>query len=378
MASKQYIQGILFEEYADCIEVQSTSELANPWALDCDGNPILPENAERRGTYTCPKCKGQLHVKKRGKGKRSRRDHFYHKADSACKGFTPRETESYIHKTAKECIFKMLESCVDNAAPFPITWTCPICGQRFTGNLLHNAKSIKVEKQFKDKAEGQDHKQPDVSLVDENGKLLVAIEVVYTHDIEPETWNFYNANHVTVIRLVFETVEELNNIEQKIHNPDSVNVCLNITCKECQSMHQPRQLTLHKDDAGHYFFVVNLHNPFDAKAIQGIPFNDEEVNQANRIVKQKSQLYSVELRHNERGFHFALIMQRQVTQRPQYRRTHLTLDEMEALGINGHRKPSVGRYKSKSKSTSKSKPKTSSNYGKRSSKSNRGGGKRRK
>lgn len=216
------------------------------------------------------------------------------------------------------------------------------------------------------------------SLIDENGKLLVAIEVVYTHDIAPETWDFYNSNNVVVLRLKFETVEELNNLQQKLQNPDSVNICFNITCKECQSMHQPRQLTLHKDKDGHYFFVINICNPFDENAIQGVPFSDVEIKQANGIVKQQSSQLFVEQHHNEFGFYYALVMQQKVAQRIIPRRTHPTIDEIDARSYYGYKKSNGGNIKSKSKSTSKSKPKTSSNYGKRSSGTNRYGGKRRK
>ena len=114
MKNRHCTQGSLFEEYSDNSEVQQKPELANPWALDCNGNPILPENAERHGNYTCPKCLEPLNVRKRGKGEHSRRDHFYHKVDTACRGFTPHETESYIHKTAKEGIYKILQSYIDN------------------------------------------------------------------------------------------------------------------------------------------------------------------------------------------------------------------------------------------------------------------------
>lgn len=310
----------LFEEYTDNSEVQPTTELANPWALDCNGNPVLPENAERHGIYTCPKCHETLKVRKRGKGEHSRRAHFYHKVDTACKGFTPDDTESYIHKTAKEGVFSIIQSCLDKQEPFLVSWTCPTCGKQFNGNLLHHAKSVLIEKQFKDKAEGQGHKQPDVSLIDENGKLIVAIEIVYRHDIDPDTWKFYKANSIVVLRLKFDTVEDLNDLKHKLQNPDSVNVCLNVTCKECQTMCQPRRIILHKDNEDRLFFVVTIHNPFDNNPIQGVPFHDDEISCANNYVKQISQLYSVEERCNEHGFHFAQIM-KQVAYRHYSRRS---------------------------------------------------------
>ena len=342
----------MFEEYSDGISVQQVVELANPWALDKSGNPILPENAERHGSYTCPKCHEPLTIRKRGKGEHSRRDHFCHRPDTDCKGFTPHETESYIHKTAKQRIYKILQSCMDNHEPFSISWTCPECGKQFNGNLLYRAKSVALERQFEDKAAGQDHKQPDVSLVDENGKLLVAIEVVYTHDIEPETWDFFNENNVAVLRLKFNSVEDLNDIEQKLHCPDSVNVCLNFACKECQTMHQPRKLSLLKDKVGHQFFVANIQSPFSDQVIQGVPLTEEEFNRAENAVKQQSQILGIERQENQQGFHYALIVRRQVIQRPTYRRHHPTIDDLEAHSYSYHNISNGRKYKSSSSSSS--------------------------
>lgn len=62
MKNSHCTQGSLFEEFSDNSEVQQKPELANPWALDCNGNPILPEKAERHGNYTCPKCLEPLNV----------------------------------------------------------------------------------------------------------------------------------------------------------------------------------------------------------------------------------------------------------------------------------------------------------------------------
>lgn len=375
MKNRHCTQGSLFEEYSDNSEVQQKPELANPWALDCNGNPILPENAERHGNYTCPKCLEPLNVRKRGKGEHSRRDHFYHKVDTACRGFTPHETESYIHKTAKEGIYKILQSYIDNNEQFRVSWTCPGCGEQFSGNLLHHAKSINIEKQFEDKADGQDHKQPDVSLVDENGKLLVAIEVVYTHDIEPKTWAFYDSNNIVVIRLMFDTVEELNDLQQKLQHPDSVNVCLNISCKECQTMHQPRFIYPLKNEQGKYFALsVAVANPFDDILYYGLPFSNLDRQNAETFTNNNWPNVPIKLDYKmQNGIHYArlIVLQRYNLQQPVYRpiqrRTHLTIDEMEARGYFEPRKSRSRSYKN-----------TSSSYGKRNSGTKKNGRSRRK
>lgn len=39
------IRGSLFDKYSYSNEIKSKIELANPCALDSNGNPVLPENA---------------------------------------------------------------------------------------------------------------------------------------------------------------------------------------------------------------------------------------------------------------------------------------------------------------------------------------------
>lgn len=348
----------LFEEYAESSEVQSNTELANPWALDCNGNPITPEHAVRRVDYTCPKCNGILRVKKRSKKQKSHRDHFFHLAKIECKGYDQHETESFIHDTAKRGISKILEACIDNSQEYQISWTCPTCGQQFTGNLLHKAKAVNVEKQFKDNTDGQTHRQPDVSLVDEYGNLRVAIEVVYKHDIEPETWEFYHTYMIVVIRLVFETVEDLNDLERKLHNPDSVNVCLNHTCKACQTMHQPRFIHLFEHENGDLALYVDVSNPFDDVRYYGLPFMEQDKQKAVTFIKNTWPNIPITLTLCEsNGIHYALLSQKRDqtrVSRPIPRR-YPSIYEIEARGYYGPNKYRAGKNKSGSKSSSRSK-----------------------
>ena len=368
------MQSILFDDLTPSRIVHHETELANPWAFDSDGNRILPENAKRRGIYTCPKCHELLVVRKRGKGEHSRRDHFCHKADTACKGYTPHETESYIHETAKVGIYKILKSCLEEQKPFNVSWTCPTCGRPFNGNLLYGAKTVMIEKRFNDDLEGQNHKQPDISLMDENGKLIVAIEIIYTHDIEPETWAFYESNSIVVLRLIFHSIEELNNLQQKLHSPDSINACLNVSCQVCQTKSLKRTIRpLYDRDGKCRGLAVAVTHPFEDAICWGLPFTLQDKQNARAYIKNywPTKPITLELTEQEGKQYARIITDRPVQQsttfRPIYNRNHPTIDDIESRGYRGANKFGRGNYKYHSSSNSK-----------RGTGSKRNGGKRRK
>ena len=175
--------------------------LLNPWALDINGKFVSVEHAGKGIEYFCPLCHQPFSYCERGKGKHSRREHFKHKVHTNCSG----PSESHIHSYAKQEIYNILHRYIDEHREFFITWTCPDCGSTFNGNLLKGAKAVEQEKQFKDKTDGKWFKQPDVSLVDDNGKLLVAIEVIFTHDVETNTFDFYEHNDVVIVKIFVQS-----------------------------------------------------------------------------------------------------------------------------------------------------------------------------
>ena len=100
----------------------------------------LHTNAYGTKFYFCPKCKEPLSFRKKGKGPNAHRDHFSHRPDCECKGYTAHESESAIHKFAKESIFAILHNAIKEHQDFPISWTCHHCNQEFQGNLLQSGK----------------------------------------------------------------------------------------------------------------------------------------------------------------------------------------------------------------------------------------------
>ena len=161
--------------------------LLNPLAIDHNGQFVNIKQAEKGQHYFCPVCKEPLTFRQQGQGPHAHRNHFSHRVNSDCHGVS----ESEIHKKSKERIYELLKLAIENKENFRITWTCPECGGIFHGNLLQWAKSVEMEKNL-EKA------QPDIALLDGKGKVLVAIEVVFKHDVEKPTWEFYNENNIVV------------------------------------------------------------------------------------------------------------------------------------------------------------------------------------
>lgn len=254
-------------------------QLLNPWAKDCNGRFVSIEHAQPGQEYFCPKCNERLTYRKKGLGPRAHRDHFSHRPDCDCKGYTAHESESAIHKFAKESIFTILDNAIKEHQEFPISWTCRNCNQMFQGNLLQRANSVVVEKEF-------GSSRPDIALLDTEGRPIVAIEVVFTHDVEENTLHFYQDSSIVLVRVEVHSAEDCNDMIQKLSNPDSVSLCFNGECSTCQSMTHFRNL-IHATANGEIIGIaVSVFNPFEDKNVKGVPLTQEEQRRAEDAARK--------------------------------------------------------------------------------------------
>ena len=251
--------------------------LLNPWALDENGNFVSIEHAQKNQEYFCPTCHQPLTYRKKGDGPRAHQDHFSHKRKSNCSG----PSESYIHKFAKQGVHDILHSAIVDHRDILISWTCPKCGMEFKANLLTRAKSVVMEKNLGEA-------QADVALLDENEKVMFAIEIVYTHDVESKTLEFYEDNRVVLIRIVIRSAEDCNDLMHKLQYPDSVNVCFKANCPNCQSQQQFRKIIKITNKENLIVgFAVGMINPFNGELIKGLPFNETERQKVINLVNTK-------------------------------------------------------------------------------------------
>lgn len=227
--------------------------LLNPWALDCNGKFISIEHACKGVEYRCPVCKEPMSYCKKGNGPHARTNHFKHKVKTSCPG----GGESQIHKIAKEKIYEILRYFLDKQFDLPIVWKCPDCGRDNKANLLKRAKHVRMEHDL-------DEARPDIDLLDENGKPIIAIEIVFTHDVEQNTLRFYDNNNIVLIRIVVKSAEDCNDMMQKLQHPDSCNLCFYQDCKRGAAFQPYRKIIGYKNDEGSYVRLgVAVYNPFE-------------------------------------------------------------------------------------------------------------------
>lgn len=252
------------------------ANLLNPWALDSNGKIISIGHARKGEDYRCPVCEQTMTYCKKGDGPHARTDHFKHNSKTNCKG----GGESEIHRIAKERIHNILLSEIEKHRDFDISWTCPECDMDFKANLLKRAAKVEMEHDL-------DTARPDVALLDAKGNTIVAIEVVFTHDIDSNTLRFYDNNNIVVIRIVIHTAEECDDMEHKLHFPDSCNLCFNDRCKRGETMQVYRRIVGINNKAGQLVgLTVALDNPFEDEPIIGLQFTETDKRNALSIAQK--------------------------------------------------------------------------------------------
>jgi hypothetical protein len=118
-----------------------------------------------------------------------RRKHFAHYIENA--NCTP---ETVLHKASKEAIRLGIENALATRRNFPMKWECSICEQNHFGDLAATPRTVSVEREISGI-------RPDLLLVSPQGKPLVAIEVVVTHDLEEETIEKYQRINIPILRV---------------------------------------------------------------------------------------------------------------------------------------------------------------------------------
>lgn len=288
------------------------SKLLNPLAIDDDGKLISVDQARKGQSYLCPKCNQPLKYCAKGTGPNARTSHFKHKVHTDCHGLS----ESEIHKMAKDGIYEILFSAIENQRDIHISWTCPECGLDFKANLLKRAKSVVTEKEF-------GSTRPDIALLDENGKPLVAVEIVFKHEATPETIEFYENNNIVHVRLLFRSLDECYNLMNKLQYPDSVNVCYNKSCPHCQSSKTNRGIytLLNSERNAINGLAVGLFNPFGDEPILGLKFTEQDKQNAIAIANKNWPQYQLQFNEDTDFPHATFEYKRTVIQprRPQSR-----------------------------------------------------------
>lgn len=126
-----------------------------------------------------------------------KRPHFAHKNLSP--NCTP---ETVLHYSFKTLLCQKIQDCIDHKLRLEIHWGYDPCEGHHTGNLLRKAVQVKSECKL-------GLYQPDISLLDQNGRPIAVIEVIVTHAPEQATVNYYKLNEITLVTYVLESDEDI-------------------------------------------------------------------------------------------------------------------------------------------------------------------------
>jgi len=191
-------------------------ELLYTIAIDEYGNSVHIDKAQKGLKYFCPECKNEFILRKSGKtGKGSRRAHFAHNTSENC------NRDDYLHSSFQILLLEKMKECLKNGSPLVITWKCNYCKKEHSANLLGGVFDIKHEYDMK-------ICRPDIALINEKGNVLTVIELINTHKPEEYAVNHYKNNNIVLIKILLDSLEDLEKIEIKIKNPSEVDFCFNM------------------------------------------------------------------------------------------------------------------------------------------------------
>lgn len=185
-------------------------------ALTQAGDLVTTETAEKGEVYVCPICQSEMLLRLGEK----KRHHFAHKA--LTENCTP---ESVLHYSFKRVLAEHIEKHIQLHEPLQITWHCNECWEEHTGNLVKKAVRVQIEYNL-------GTCQPDIALLDKNGRVIAVIEVVVTHEPEEKVLDYYDQKGIGVVIFRLKSEADLGRIALSMH-PDSVFSCLNPKCKRC-------------------------------------------------------------------------------------------------------------------------------------------------
>jgi hypothetical protein len=202
-------------------------------ARDIHDNLVKASEAEKGQVFYCPICNSTMNLRKSGKiGKNTKRPHFAHQI------LTPNCTpETALHYIFKNSLFKKLNQHLENNSPLHIDWHCSYCDEIHSGNLLKNIKSVKQEYNLT-------ACKPDIALLTSTDNVFSVIEVVVTHKPEDFTLEYYKNNNIILIQLNLTSDKDIDELDNRIANPDFIGTCFNPKCAKCGSFQRKTKMQI--------------------------------------------------------------------------------------------------------------------------------------
>ncbi len=206
------------------------------FAKDQKGEIVVAGSANKGNIYLCLICNQELILRK--SERKLKRPHFsHHQLTQNC------SPESAIHFAFKSILFKKISKSIAKKEAIEIFWQCNYCNKKHSGNLLKKASVVKLEHTLIE-PDSSKYFRPDISLLDDKNKVFAVIEIIVTHEPEPELIDFYNKNKIFFIFFKVSNEGDLKLIRGKKFKPTYVHYCENPKCNECSGYKQETLMTI--------------------------------------------------------------------------------------------------------------------------------------
>ena len=120
-----------------------------------------------------------------------------------------------MHKAFKKMLLENIKNNLNNKSPIIINWICNVCNMQHNGDLLNDIIDVKDEYNLVEC-------RPDIALINKNGNVPIIIEIVDKHEPEKNVIDYCRKHNTVLIRIKLDSIDDLENIEDKIKLPSNV------------------------------------------------------------------------------------------------------------------------------------------------------------
>ena len=200
--------------------MNSRSTISFPVARDKFGRVTFISEAKKNNCYSCFGCSEPM-IAKQGN---QIQWHFAHKSTS---GYCT-DGDNALHETAKAIVSQGFFHALERKKQFVVGLYCSSCNKPTSANVALPGAMIELEKMIVDGTRSD-------LVLHRAQKGPVIIEIVVTHDLDPETLGLYRQSKIPVIK-VKPTWNSLGKLWKGVVVPsfDTLNVPLD-PCRECQA-----------------------------------------------------------------------------------------------------------------------------------------------
>ncbi|UDQ98424.1 hypothetical protein AAEX28_15795 [Lentisphaerota bacterium WC36G] len=223
-----------------------------PFAIN-DTNDIVFVDDVPRGKACgcrCPLCKEPLMARKGD----INAHHFAHIGNFSCK------QKALIRFFAIEFILKKLQKSLQSEEKFKVSWHCDICYETHEGDILKVAKGVA-------KAEKESNHTPDIHLLDESNRPIIAIQIATSNRIKKGIIDYCNENKLPLFKVTVKDINTLIEIYKGDINLELIsNFCRNskkcpkhLSCEEkCSGYGYKKELLIIERNCWKCYAKVNI------------------------------------------------------------------------------------------------------------------------